>query len=139
MIMGLLLKYKRIVKYLIAGSAGAFTNLVFLYIFTEFIGLWYLISTSLAFVIAFCVSFFLQKFWTFRDGNSEIIYKQMAAYFSVALANLGLNGLLMYFLVDGFGIWYMLAQLITSGSIAIESYWVYKKFIFNRDEQNIVD
>jgi len=131
MIMDLLLKYKRIIKYLIAGGAGAFTNLALLYVLTEFFGIWYLFSTSLAFIVSFFVSFFLQKFWTFRDGNKEIIYRQMAVYFGVALTNLGLNGLLMYSLVDGLKVWYMLAQIIASALIAVESYWVYKFFIFN--------
>jgi glycosyltransferase involved in cell wall biosynthesis len=55
----------------------------------------------------------------------------MAVYMTVALINLFLNTVLMYILVDGFKAWYMLAQFIASGLIAIESYLVYKTFIFN--------
>ncbi|MDD4900798.1 MAG: glycosyltransferase [Patescibacteria group bacterium] len=124
-------KYKQIIKYLIAGSAAALVDLSFLYFFTDILGIWYLISAGLALVVAFFVSFFLQKFWTFRDGNRELIYKQMGAYLAVALTNFVINLALMYILVDGLKIWYMLAQFITSGLIAIESYLVYKIFIFN--------
>ncbi|MEI6596731.1 MAG: GtrA family protein, partial [bacterium] len=128
-------KYKRIIKYLIAGGTAASVDLVLLYILTDILGVWYLISACVAFSIAFFVSFFLQKFWTFRDRDKEVIYKQMRIYLIVALANLALNAVLMYALVDGFKIWYMLAQFIISGLIAIESYLVYKHFIFNKNSK----
>ncbi|MFA6307044.1 MAG: GtrA family protein [Patescibacteria group bacterium] len=130
--LNLLLKYKRAVKFFIAGSVGAFTNLTLLYFFTDILGVWYLVSSSLSFAVSFLVSFFLQKFWTFSDGDKEAIYKQMGVYLAVALTNLGLNGLLMYTMVDGFEIWYLPAQIIASGLIAVESYFIYKKFIFNQ-------
>jgi len=133
--LNLLLKYKQIIKYLIAGSTAAFTDLALLYIFTDILGIWYLISTSLAFIIAFFVSFFLQKFWTFRDSDKEIMYKQMGIYLAVTLANFMINVAMMYIFVDGFKIWYMLAQFIISGLIAFESYFVYKTFIFNKNKK----
>lgn len=124
-------KYKRIIKYLIAGGTSALVDLSLLYILTDILGIWYLISACLAFATAFFVSFFLQKFWTFRDGDKEVMYKQMGAYSGVAMANFLINIALMYALVDGFKIWYMLAQFMASGLIAIESYLVYNFFIFN--------
>ena len=129
--LSLLLKYNRLVKYLIAGSIGTFVNLVLLYFFTDILGIWYLISAGLAFIISFFISFFLQKFWTFSNRDKQKIYRQMAGYLSVALANLALNTLLMYLMVDGFKVWYMLAQFIVSALIACESYLVYNFFIFN--------
>lgn len=128
----LLLKRKRILKYLIAGSIGAFINLALLYFFTDILKIWYLTSASMAFAAAFFVSFFLQKFWTFSDNDKKAMRKQMRAYLSAALANLALNALLMYVLVEGFKIWHMLAQFAANGIIACESYFIYKFFIFNR-------
>jgi len=123
-----IVKHKRPIKYLIAGGTAAFTDLSLLYIATDILGIWYLFSACLAFVVAFFVSFFLQKFWTFRDNDQEQIYKQLGAYLAVALANFTLNAALMYIFVDGLRIWYMLAQFMISGLIACESYFVYKLF-----------
>lgn len=128
----LLLKRKRILKYLIAGSIGAFINLALLYFFTDILKIWYLISASMAFTVSFFASFFLQKFWTFSDNDKKAMRKQMRAYLSAALANLALNALLMYVFVDGFKIWHMLAQFAANGIIACESYFIYKFFIFNK-------
>ncbi|MDD4271825.1 MAG: glycosyltransferase [Patescibacteria group bacterium] len=129
----LLLKYKQIIKYLIAGGTATLTDLCLLYFFTDILDIWYLLSAVLAFSIAFFVSFFLQKFWTFRDPDKEAMYKQMVVYFGVCLTNLVINTVLMYVFVDFFKIWYMLAQVIISGLIACESYLIYKFFIFNKN------
>lgn len=130
----LLRKHKRPIKYLIAGSTATLVDLGLLYFFTSLLGIWYLISACLAFAVSFFVSFFLQKFWTFRDPDKQRMPKQMAAYLAVALTNLVINAALMYGLVDGFKVWYIFAQLIASGLIAGESYLVYKFIIFSKSD-----
>lgn len=134
-----IIKHKRPIKYLIAGGTAAFIDLSLLYFFTDILAIWYLFSACLAFVAAFFVSFFLQKFWTFRDNEKERIYKQLGLYLAVALANLALNAMLMYIFVDGFKVWYMLAQFVVNGLIACESYFVYKFLIFNRNNKSVND
>ncbi len=126
-----IIKHQRPVKYLIAGGTAAFVDLTLIYFFTDILGVWYLLSACLAFVIAFFVSFFLQKFWTFSDKDKERMYKQMTVYLIVSLTNLIINTIGMYVLVDGFKVWYMLAQFIISGLMASESYIISRFFIFN--------
>jgi len=123
---------KTIVKYIISGSTAAATDLILLYFLTDILKIYYLLSASIAFIIAFFVSFYLQKFWTFRDNNKEKIYKQMSLYFVVGVTNLGINTGGMYILVDRFKIMYILAQILMGGVIAIGSFLIYRFIIFKR-------
>lgn len=125
-------RFARVFRYLIAGGTAAATNLVLLYVFTSLMGIWYLMSAVFAFIIAFVVSFLLQKFWTFTDGSTEKWKSQAMVYLIVTSTNLGLNTLLMYVAVDVFGVHYMLSQFIISGLIACESYFVYQIFVFKK-------
>ncbi|HEY4482775.1 MAG TPA: glycosyltransferase [Candidatus Paceibacterota bacterium] len=120
-----------LVKYVISGGSAAFVDIFSLYVLTEWLGLWYLISAGLAFLVAFWVSFFMQKHWTFQDGSAQS-RKQAVVYFGVALVNLGVNTLLMFFLVDLVHLWYVFAQMITGGLIAFSSFFIYRKFIFKK-------
>ncbi|MBU1102182.1 glycosyltransferase [Patescibacteria group bacterium] len=131
-------KHRQIIRYIISGGTAATVNLVLLFVLTDIFGIWYLLSSTLAFSTAFFVSFYLQKFWTFRSKNQEKIYQQMALYFSVAVINLGLNAALMYFSVDILRIWYLFAQILVSGIIAVESFLVYKFLIFNRQGNSVL-
>lgn len=125
-------KRQELIKFLISGGTSALVNFCLLYFFTDILGIWYLLSSVMAFVFSFFVSFFLQKFWTFGDKNRSVLARQMALYLLIALFDLCVNTALMYVLVDMFGLWYMLAQFFVTGTIAVWNFLVYKFFIFNR-------
>lgn len=122
----------KIVRYIFSGGLAALTDLVALYVFKDVIGIWYLTSAVLAFLIAFVVSFSLQKFFTFQDHSMEGLHGQAATYFVVSGLNLLLNTFFMYVLVDRFGMHYMFAQILTSLVLAMESFVVYGMFIFKK-------
>lgn len=124
--------YAKVVRFLISGGTATLTNLILLYVLTDFVRLWYVVSAIVAFVVAFFVSFILQKFWTFRDLSQENIHRQAVIYFLAALFNLCLNTVLLYVLVEYFGVHYMIAQFFVSAAIAIENYFIYQCLIFNR-------
>jgi putative flippase GtrA len=127
-------KYYKIAKYLISGGSAAFVTLLTSYICTSVLHIFYLISSVLAFLAGFCVSFVLQKFWTFSHKSLDQIHKQLGLYLLVGLINLLINVMLMYVFVSIFGIKYLIGQFLASGLIAIISYPVYKKFIFKQSQ-----
>jgi glycosyltransferase involved in cell wall biosynthesis len=119
-----------IMRYCVAGFAATFTDLVLLYLFTSKLHFHYLISASFAFLIAFFVSFLLQKLYAFREHEEHIIGRQIVWYFLLAVINLGVNDLIMWLLVSGIHLWYMLAQVITVMVIATENFFFYRYLIF---------
>ncbi len=119
-------------RFLISGGIGTVFNLVVVYVLTDIMGIWYLYSTTIAFVMSFFVSFTLQKFFTFQDHALDTIRAQAPKYLAVALINMGLNALFMYVLVESVGLHYLLAQIITIGSISIESFIVYRFIVFKK-------
>ncbi|HVM58737.1 MAG TPA: GtrA family protein, partial [Candidatus Paceibacterota bacterium] len=119
-------------RFLLIGGLGAVLNVSTLYALTEYAGLWYLASEIIAFVFAVSVTFFLQKFWTFRDHRRARIAHQSAWFFGVNLCNLALNAMILYAFVDGLGVWYVFAQIVTSALIALESFFAYRAIFHHR-------
>ena len=107
-------------------------DLAFLYVLTDIVGVWYMISVGLAFLAAYFVSFSLQKFWTFRDSGREKIYRQMSLYFIVGVANLFLNAAGMYSLVEYFSTQYLLAQIIVGAVLGLGNLGIYRFIIFEK-------
>ena len=122
--------HTKIFRFLLSGSTAFGTDIIFLYLFTDIFGIWYLASAIIAFVFAFFVSFVLHKFWTFGDRSQEGMHMQMGAYLFVAVVNLSLNTLLVNLFVEQTGLHYIIAQILASALIAIESFFVYQRFIF---------
>lgn len=129
----LLNKYKTVVKFVFAGATATATHFFILFALTDIFHLWYIISTTFGYIGGFFVSFTLQKFWTFRD-RSRRWRRQMFLYFLVSLTGLGINTAMMYILVDYFGLWYILAQLITVSFIAVGNFIVYRLIIFKKSK-----
>lgn len=127
----------QLLRYVISGGITALTELVFLYLFTQILGIWYIFSLLLAFIISFIVSFSLQKFWTFGDTATHRIHIQASTYLFVALINLALNAALLYLLVQFTGLWYIYSQILCDAFIAISSFLIYKFIIFERKETTL--
>lgn len=119
-----------IIRYIMSGGASFGTNIVALYVLTEYFKIYYLYSAVLAFFIGFVVSFSMMKYWTFQDLSSGGGHKQLTLYFIVTVFNLLLNTTLMYLFVDYAHLWYILAQVISSLLIAVSSFIIYRNFIF---------
>lgn len=121
---------QRLVRYLISGGTGAAVDFGLLFALTDWLGLWYLASAVIAFVVAFGVSFVLQKLWTFRDRATDRVKRQLAFYLAVALANLVLNTALVFVFVEYAGLYYLFAQFLAAGLIAVSSFFIYRRLIF---------
>ncbi len=117
-------------RFFVTGGSSALFNFIILYSLTEFLGIWYLLSTIISFSLASVYSFTLQKFWAFKDVDKQKTAWQLPAYILMAICNLFINSGIVYLLVEKFGVWYMLAQFIAAGLIAFESYAVFKFLIF---------
>ena len=114
----------------------AFTiNLVALYFFTDIVGIYYLISTILAFLISFSVSFTLQKFWTFQDNSRDHLHIQLPLYLGMQLTNITLNAALMFVFVEYLHVWYLYSQAVISLGLAAVIFFLNKKYIFKKREE----
>ncbi len=123
-------KHIKAVHFIFSGGMGAVTNIGLLFILTHYFGIYYIISGIISFTLSISVTFFLQKRLTFKDTTAHDIHKKFATFTLIAIVNLCINTLLLYFLVEKLGVYYVLAQILSSGVIAFWSYFAYKFFVF---------
>ena len=123
----------RVVRYLFSGGTATLTNIFFLFIFVHVFGVHYLLSAVVAFIMAVCVSFMMQKFFTFNDYTKDKVKQQSTLYLGFQVFNLGLNTLCMYIAVDLLRIQYILAQISIAVMMAVYNFFVYKHLVFTPD------
>lgn len=128
----------KIVRYVTSGGAAAVTNLASLFLLVHYGGVYYLHASVFAFIISVAVSFTMQKFWTFHDMQTHDVHAQFARYTLVVVANLLLNTVLMYLLVEKAGVWYLLAQFLTSLVVAGTGYFAYHLLVFRERTPPVV-
>ena len=122
----------KVVRYIISGLMATLTNVILLFIFTDIFGIWYLFSTIISFIISFFVSFSMQKYWTFQDQRQDRVRLQMFLYLLVTTTNLSLNTFGVFLFVHYGGVHYLLAQIVVSILIGVESFFVYRWMFKNK-------
>lgn len=126
------LKQKReLIKYIISGGTAAVVNISTLYILVDYFDLWYLASSTLAYLVAFFVSFTLQKFWTFLDKEKRGTTKQAIWFILYNVISIFINMLFVFVFVEVFGVVYLVAQILSGIIIAGCSFFVYRS-IFSK-------
>jgi len=105
---------KQAAKYYAVGASGVLVNLGLLFYLTEYIGLWYFLSYTLAISASITSNFILNKFWTFRDSiKSQRTIVMYVKFASVSFLGMGIQLGSVYFLVESLSVYYMLAALIS--------------------------
>ena len=103
-------------KYYLVGASGVIVNLGILYALTEFAGLWYLLSSSLAIYTSITTNFLLNKAWTFKDTMAKQPGALMYVKFiGVSLVGMGIQLGFNYLFVEKLSLYYLLAALISIG------------------------
>jgi len=127
------IKYKRFIKFCLVGVSGIIVNMGLLYILTEFIGLFYLISSIIAIETSIITNFILNNIWTWRDRRKKgAFFKRLAQFNLVCVAGLFINFALLYILTSSAGIYYLISNLIgivgaTLWNFFVNNYWTFKK------------
>jgi len=117
------------VRFVIVGLTGAIVDSTVLYTLTEYAEVQYLRSAAAAFVLSYWVSFHFQRSWTFRNKSRRRVSQHLGLHFTLQLVNLSLNTAILYVLVEYAEMWYMIAQWVTWGIIAVWTFiatrWIF--------------
>ena len=135
-IQSLIEKYKplffQFMRFVVVGFINTgidFCTYLLLTRFVDYFDTHKVIATSIAFVMAATNSYFMNKFWTFRDPSKEY-GTQYLKFFSVSLIGFGLNAGMFYVLLE-FGLFDILAKVITIGIVLFwnflaNKFWTFK-------------
>jgi putative flippase GtrA len=100
-----------------------------LYIITE-LGVYYLISTAMSFVVSFFLNFYLVREFVFQKRNMSI-KAELLGYAGIAAVCLVLTEFCMYFLTEYVGVYYLISKFLAAvvvllWSFTARKFWLYK-------------
>jgi len=122
---------KQAAKYYSVGASGVLVNLGLLFYLTEYVGLWYFLSYSLAISASITSNFILNKFWTFRDSiNSQKTIVMYVKFASVSFLGMAIQLGSVYFLVESLSVYYMLAALISISIAGAINFIINRRWTF---------
>lgn len=91
--------YKKLVKALIVGVLATLVDMAILFILINYFDVFYLSGQAISFLLGMCVSFYLNKNFTFRVKSGKVHF-QFASFSIVAFTQYLLTLGLMFVFVD---------------------------------------
>jgi len=97
---------------------------------TYFLGFHYILGVTISFSFGSITNFTLNKYLNFQNKYKKI-HLQFLLYLLVALLGLCITILLMWLMIDGFGIEKFIARIITTAIVLIYNFLGHKLITFN--------
>lgn len=101
-----------LLKFLTVGAIGTFINIIFLYGFTEIVGLFYLYSSIIAIEASILNNFFLNEEWTFHRNGSMPVWKKILSFHCIATGGICINLIVLFVLTSILGVYYIVSNFI---------------------------
>ncbi|MHA1273261.1 MAG: GtrA family protein [Promethearchaeota archaeon] len=99
-------------RFAVVGGLGTIVNILVLFLFTEIFHIFYIISEIIAFIISSLHNFTLNKIWTFKEVFKEKLMIKYTQFISVSVISLFVNLTVLFMLVEYFGFYYILGELV---------------------------
>jgi dolichol-phosphate mannosyltransferase len=119
-------------RFAIVGVINTLINLAVLYILTDFLKIYYLISAVFAFLVAVTNSFILNKIWTFKENMRDKTTTKYSKFFIISILALLINLAILYLLTSIFHIYYLISQIIAIGISLWINFFGNKLWTFKR-------
>jgi dolichol-phosphate mannosyltransferase len=120
---------RRFARFGMVGISGVLVNTGILWMLVTLFGMHHLVAAAISSEVSILTNFALNDHWTFGDHAAEISYLRRAAHYNaVALCGMVLSLGVLAALVDAFGLYYLLANLIAIGASTVSNYLLNMRF-----------
>jgi len=123
-------EWKKIIKFGLVGLSGIVVNMGVLWYLTEFVGLFYLVSSLFAIELSILNNFVWNDLWTFKGTRQPWLssrWHRIISFHVVSAGGLVINMGVLYFLTSIVGVYYLTSNII---GIMVGFGW---NFLLNRN------
>ena len=118
----------QILKFGLVGGMAFVIDYVPLYVCTEFLHIHYLISSIISFTVSVIFNYILSIKWVF-DVKKKQDVKDFVIFIILSVIGLGINSLIMYVMVEKFGVYYMLSKIVSTAVVMAYNFITRKIFV----------
>lgn len=115
-------------KFGVVGVIAFIVDYLSLYLLTEFLNVYYLISSIISFLLSIIVNYILSIKWVF-DIKKKQSFKDVIIFTLLSAIGLLINLLVMYLSVEVFKIHYMIGKLMATFIVMVWNFVTRKMFL----------
>lgn len=120
----------QLIRYGFVGGVAFVADYCSLYAITEWMGIPYLGSAAVAFIIGLTVNYILSNLIVFTTHRIQSRWLEFAIFAIIGVIGLGLNELIMYCASDLIGLHYMISKLISTALVFFWNFFARKLALY---------
>lgn len=123
---------QQIIRFGFVGGGAFAIDYGVMIFFTEVVGISYLISSAISFVVSVIFNYILSVKWVFDVSGERSQAQDLVVFMVLSIIGLGINQLIMWLAVEKLYIFYMLAKIGATSVVMIYNFVTRKLFLENR-------
>ena len=116
--------------YLICGGCATILDFSIFLALTDIFGVWYFHANFISYPLGLLTNFTLNKVLNFRNTYKGYV-RQFLSFLIIGLLGLGVNQLILYELVERFGLFPLAAKAIALASVVLWNFTANRYFTFH--------
>jgi putative flippase GtrA len=126
---------RQFAQYVLAGGLAFAFDFTALFLLTESVGVHYLVSASLAFLIGLATNYLLCIAWIFDHRAQKNQAYEVAIFSLIGLAGLLLNNLVMFLLTEFVGLHYLISRAQAAVLILLFNFSLKRFLLFSESKK----
>jgi len=122
--------YIQFFRYFFVGGFAFLVDFGLLYILTDKLKIFYLLSATIAFICGIIVNFILSKSWVFQTKVAVNKYLEFGIFAAVGVIGLGLNDLIIWFLTSKLSLYYLMSKLVATALVYVWNFGARKYILY---------
>lgn len=129
---GIYKKYEEGINYLIFGFLAFVLNFVLFYVFSEMMGLHYMVATALSWLLTVVFAYWTNRTFVFKSKNQGLkaLWEEFVAFIGARIATGALEMVLMYVMVDWAHLNKSISKIVCQVIVILANYFLSKLWIF---------
>lgn len=122
----------QIIRYFISGGIAAIADFGLLYLLTEFLGLYYLLSAVISFSVGLLITYLFSITWIFNQRRISNRWIELLIFGGIGAVGLLLTYLFMQYFTEVINLHYMLSKVLTTIIVFFWNFLTKRFILFTR-------
>ena len=127
--------FVQLFRYAFVGGAAFIVDFGTLYLLTNYLGIHYLVSATISFILGLATNYILSIVWVFNNSKLQSRFWEFVIFAIIGVIGLGLNALIMYIATDLCSIHYLLSKIISTIIVFFWNFFARKIILFKAQKK----
>ena len=101
-------------RYIFIGGGAFIVDIGALYIFTNFFGIYYLVSAAIAFILGLIMNYVLSISWVFQKHSLNSRSLEIGIFSLIGIVGLSFNEVFIWIFTVKFGFYYLISKIMSA-------------------------